>query len=145
MSESKPKKRRHGAVNPGWPQFERYTFEPAVRSGNLLFISGLTATDVNAQVIGKGDIVAQTRFIYRQIGKILDAAGASPSDVVKTTDFITTTENYDKTAEVRREFFGGTYPASTGVVVNRLLRRDALIEIETIVALPDENSGGNED
>ena len=64
------------------------------------------------------------------------AAGARPCDVVKTTEFITTTENYHETAEVRREFFGNGFPASTGVVVKRLLRRDALIEIEAIAVIP---------
>lgn len=124
------------AINPGWDHYEHFTFEPAIRRGCLLFISGLTAADAQGNVVAKGDIVAQTRYIYEKMRAVLEAAGARPCDVVKTTEFITTTENYHETAEVRREFFGNGFPASTGVVVKRLLRRDALIEIEAIAVIP---------
>jgi enamine deaminase RidA (YjgF/YER057c/UK114 family) len=123
-------------VNPGWDHYERFTFEPAIRRGNLLFVSGMTATDAEGNVVAKGDIVGQTRYIYEKMKAILEAVGAKPCDVVKTTDFITTTENYYETAEARREFFGEAFPASTGVVVKGLLRPDALIEIEAIAVIP---------
>jgi aminoacrylate peracid reductase len=121
--------------NTAWP--ERYTFSPAVRSGNLLFISGTTATDERQQIVGRGDIVAQTRQIFRTFETILTAAGGSLRDIVETTEFITTTENYRKTAEVRREVFGGPpYPAATGVIVAGLLREGALIEISATPSCP---------
>jgi aminoacrylate peracid reductase len=117
-----------------WP--ERYTFSPAVRRGNLLFISGTTATDEHRQIVGRGDIVAQTRQIFRTFEAILAAAGGSLRDIVETTEFITTTENYRKTAEVRREVFGGPpFPAATGVIVAGLLREGALIEMSAIAVL----------
>ena len=50
-----------------WP--EHLTFSPAVRSGNLLFISGTTASDDRGEIVGKGDIVAQTRYIYEKFGR----------------------------------------------------------------------------
>jgi enamine deaminase RidA (YjgF/YER057c/UK114 family) len=132
-------------VNPGWDHYERFTFEPAIRRGNLLFVSGMTATDAQGNVVAKGDIVGQTRYIYKKMKAILEAVGARPCDVVKTTDFITTTENYHETGEARREFFGEAFPASTGVVVKGLLRPDALIEIEAIAVIPqgiDDPSDG---
>ncbi len=101
----------------------------------MLFISGITATDDEGKIIGKGDIVAQTRAIYRTMGKILEAAGATFDDVVKTVDYITTTENYRGTAEVRREVFGRDFPAATGVIVAGLLRPDAPIEIDAVAVL----------
>ncbi len=123
-------------INPGWPRYHRYTFPPAVRRGNLLFISGLTAVDDDGNLVGAGDIVAQTRYIYRRMGEILAAAGAGFGDVVKTTDYITTTENYRATADVRREVFGDRFPAATGVIVAGLLRPGALIEIDAIAVVP---------
>ena len=51
-------------IDPGWSYGQRYTFSPAVRKGNLLFISELTATDERGTMVGKGDIVAQTRQIF---------------------------------------------------------------------------------
>ena len=123
------------SINPGWPRYERYTFSPAVRKGNLLFISGLTATDDDGAIVGDGDIVAQTRRIFELIGQLLDEAGGTFDDVVKTVDFITTTDGYGGTADVRREFFPNGFPAATGVVVKQLLRPGALIEIDAIAVL----------
>jgi enamine deaminase RidA (YjgF/YER057c/UK114 family) len=124
-------------IDPGWPYTSHYTFSPAVRKGNLLFISGLTATDDNGNIVGKGDIVAQTRQCFEKIKQILEAAGASFDDIVKTVDYITTTEGYRGTADVRREYFRNGFPAATGIVVKELLRADALIEIDAIAVLDD--------
>jgi enamine deaminase RidA (YjgF/YER057c/UK114 family) len=118
-----------------WPA--RYTFSPAVRAGNLLFISGMTAGDEAGQIVGRGDIVAQTRYIFAKMGRLLEAAGAGFEHVVQTTEYVTTTENYGKTAAVRREIFRDRFPTATGVIVAGLLREGALIEISAIAVIPD--------
>ena len=118
-----------------WNFSGRYTFSPAVRKGNLLFISGMTATDNKGNVVGVGDIVAQTRHIFEKMKEVLEAAGGSFDDIVKTVDYITTMEGYKGTADVRREYFKNGFPAATGIVVKELLRPDALIEIDAIVVL----------
>jgi enamine deaminase RidA (YjgF/YER057c/UK114 family) len=117
-----------------WP--ERYTFSPAVRAGNLLFLSGATATDERGQVVAPGDIVEQTRVIFRKFERLLEAAGGGLEHIVQTTDYITTTENYARTAGVRRELFKGRYPTATGVIVKGLLREGAVIEISAVAVLP---------
>ena len=122
-------------IDPGWPRYARYTFPPAVRRGNLLFISGITAVDDDGNLAGEGDIAAQARFIYGRIAEVLRAAGGTMADVVQTTDYITTTEGYRATADVRREVFGDRFPAATGVIVAGLLRPGALIEIDAIAVL----------
>ena len=115
---------------------DRLTFSPAVRVGDLLFISGLTATDENLDIVGPNDIVEQTRHIYRKMGEILAAAGAGFDNVVETVDYVVTLEDYSRTAEVRREFFKGPpYPAATGIQVAGLVRDDALIEIKALAVL----------
>ena len=128
-------------VDPGWKKYlsnPGLTFSPAVRNGNMLFISGITGVDPNTgRLVNSNDIVAQARQIYRNIGDILEAAGATFDNVVQTIDYITTRENYKKTSEIRREFFGDSFPASAGFVVKELLRKDALIEV-TAIALLDE-------
>jgi aminoacrylate peracid reductase len=118
-----------------WPA--RYTFSPAVRAGNLLFISGMTAGDESGKIVGPGDISAQTRYIFEKFAKVLAAAGGGFEHIVQTTEYVTTTENYGGTAEVRREFFKGRFPTATGVIVAGLLREGALIEISAIAVLPD--------
>jgi len=123
-------------VNPGFPGYDRYTFSPGVvKEGKMLFISGITATDNQGNLLGKGDIVTQTRVIFENIGKILEAAGATFDDVVKTVDYITTTENYRGTADIRREFFKKDFPAATGVIVAGLLNSDALIELDAVAVI----------
>src|SRR5215470_10365435 len=108
-------------TGPGpWP--DRYTFSPAVRAGNLLLISGTTATDDDGRLVAPGDIAGQARHIFSKFDRLLKAAGAGFEHVVQTTDYITTTENYHRTANVRREFFKGHYPTATGVIVKGLLR-----------------------
>jgi len=117
-----------------WP--ERYTFSPAVRTGNLLFISGTTAADESGAIVAPGDIVGQTRYIYRKFAALLAAAGGGLEHIVETTEYITTTENYRGTADVRRELFHPPYPAATGVIVKGLLREGALVEISAVALLP---------
>src|SRR5262249_20485908 len=68
-------------IDPGWPRYRRTTFPPAVRRGNLLFISGMTAVNDDGALVGEGDIVAQARFIYARMAQILATAGGSLADV----------------------------------------------------------------
>ena len=121
---------------PGWP--DSYTYVPALRIGNTIWISGTTGTDEEGRISAPGDIVEQTRQIYRKFEALLNEVGGSCADIVQTHDFITTTENYKGTAAVRREYFKGSYPTSTGVVVAQLLRKDALIEISATAVLRDD-------
>jgi enamine deaminase RidA (YjgF/YER057c/UK114 family) len=117
------------------------TFSPAVRVGNLLFIAGTTATDDTLQIVGVGDILEQTRQIFRKWEPILKAAGASFDNIVETTDYYLTLEGYAQTADVRREFFRPPYPAATGVQVAGLIRPQALIEIKGIAVLDSVRTG----
>ena len=120
-----------------WP--ERYTFSPAVRVGDLLFISGTTAGDERGAIVAPGDIVGQTRYIYQKFAALLAAAGGGLEHIVETTEYITTTENYRRTADLRRELFRPPYPAATGVIVAGLLREGALIEISAVAVLPSRD------
>ena len=117
----------------GWP--ENYTYVPALRVGNLVFLSGTTGSDDKGRITAPGDIEEQTRQIFRKFDALLRSIGSSCEDIVSTTDFFTTTENYKRTAAVRREFFKQNRPTSTGVLVAGLLRKDALIEISAIAVL----------
>lgn len=119
-----------------WPG--HYTFVPAVRVGNTVYLSGATGTDDSGRITAPGDIEEQTRQIFRKFDTLLRSIDSSCEDIVSTTDFFTTSENYNKTAIVRREFFKNGFPTSTGVLVAGLLRKDALIEISAIAVLRPE-------
>jgi enamine deaminase RidA (YjgF/YER057c/UK114 family) len=113
----------------------KYTYVPAVQIGDTIYLSGTTGSDENGIITAPGDIEEQTRQIFRKFEALLNAAGGSCDDIVSTTDFVTTTDNYHRTAAVRREFFRKRFPASTGVLVAGLLRKDALIEISAVAVL----------
>ena len=120
--------------NENWPA--RFTFSPAVRVGNLVFLSGTTGTDDRGNIVGPGDIVAQTRRIFEKFSLILHSVGGSLDNIVETTDYVLSLDDYKKTAALRRELFKGPpWPAATGVVVSGLVREGALIEIKGIAAL----------
>jgi enamine deaminase RidA (YjgF/YER057c/UK114 family) len=120
--------------NDKWPA--RYTFSPATRVGNLVFLSGTTATDDAGNIVGPGDIVAQTRRIFEKFSLTLQSVGGNLSNIVETTDYVLSFEEYNKTAALRRELFKGPpWPAATGVMVAGLIREGALIEIKGIAAL----------
>ena len=120
--------------NDKWPA--RYTFSPATRVGNLVFLSGTTGTDDDGNIVGPGDIVVQTRRIFEKFALILQSVGGSLSNIVETTDYVLSLDEYRKTAALRRELFKGPpWPAATGVVVAGLIREGALIEIKGIAAL----------
>ena len=118
-----------------WPA--HYTYVPATRVGNMVWLSGTTGTDDNGTITAPGDIAEQTRQIFRKFEKLLNSIGGSCNDIVQTHDFFTTTENYRATAAVRREFFTTAQPTSAGVLVAGLLRKDALIEISAVAVLRD--------
>lgn len=118
-------------------RYDQWTFAPGViRKGNILCISGQTATDAHGNLIAPGDMVAQTHQALSHIQRIVEAAGGSIDDVVKTTDFVTTTHQYKGTADVRRAFWHNGFPAATGIIVEQLLPPGALIEVSAIAVLP---------
>lgn len=117
-----------------WPA--RYTFSPATRVGNLVFLSGTTGTDDMGNIVARGDIIGQTRRIFEKFAVILESVGGNLGNIVETTDYFLSLDEYQKTAKLRRELFKGPpWPAATGVVVAGLIREGALIEIKGIAAL----------
>jgi reactive intermediate/imine deaminase len=111
-------------------------YTDAVLAGNTLYVSGLVAFDADGKVVGKGDVVEQTRQIFRHLRAVLDAAGAKPDDVTKVTIFMRDVRQRPDINPVRKEFFGEHRPASTLVEVSRLVHDDLLLEIEAVAVLP---------
>ena len=124
-------------VNEELYQRKGYTWSDLVKKGKVIAISGMVSVDENHRTLHAGDLEAQTREIYEQIKTVLERAGATFDDVIKTVDYITpeALPDYAVTAKIRREYFKGNFSAATGIVVNRLLRPDWLIEIDAIAVL----------
>jgi enamine deaminase RidA (YjgF/YER057c/UK114 family) len=133
-------KKRFEAVTPASGWHPKLTYSAAVRAGDLIFVSGMTAGDESGRIVGEGDIVRQTEYIYEKMARILEVAGCGLRDVVETTEYFLTLKDYEQTAAVRRRVFGeAPWPAATGVMVAGLIRPGALIEIRAIARAPRKN------
>ncbi len=111
-------------------------YSAALRIGNLLFVSGTVAVDENGELVGRGDLVAQTRQALLNIRKLLEAAGAGFDDVGQLTYYVADISQWAAVSAVRREILAEPYPAGTAVEVSRLVNSGWLIEIEAIAVLP---------
>ena len=102
-------------------------------AGNMVFVSGQVARNAQGELVGKGDVKAQTRQVLENVKSVLETAGATMDDVVKVTVFVTNVEDdYTAIHEARAEYWQTGYPASTMVEVSSLVSKDMLIEIEAI-------------
>jgi enamine deaminase RidA (YjgF/YER057c/UK114 family) len=111
-------------------------YSRAVRMGNVIHVSGTTATDENGQVVGAGDPYAQTVYIIQKIERALKQAGATLQDVVRTRIYVTDASRWESVARAHGEFFGDIRPANTLVEVSALIGPEYLVEMEAEVILP---------
>lgn len=126
------------AVNPGWSRYQKLTYSPAVRAGNLLFMSGQGALDpATERILFDGDVVAQAEYTYTNVLKVLEAAGGGPEHLVKTIEYVTLAglARYREVAGVRSRLLRQPFPASTGLVCEALLRPEMTIEVDPFAVL----------
>jgi 2-iminobutanoate/2-iminopropanoate deaminase len=114
-------------------------YSPALRAGNLLFISGQVPMDSTTGGLIEGDIAAQTRRVLENVGTLLSAAGLTYGDVVRTTVFLADMGDFAAMNAAYGRFFSEPYPARSTVQAARL-PRDARIEIDVIACYPNQTS-----
>ena len=110
-------------------------YTPAIKAGNLLFLSGQIPLDESG-VLVPGGIQEQTQQVMQNIAALLSAAGASFSQVVKTTVYLLDMNDFAAMNEVYARFVADPPPARATIQVSRL-PRDARVEIDVIAALPN--------
>ena len=117
-----------------------------VSGGRTLYIAGIAPRDpMTGKIVGQGDLEAQSRQVFKNLGTILTASGAKMSDIVKLTTFVTS-KNYSGFRNARRFYFpdDGQLPANKLAIVQGLALPDMMIEMEAIAVLPpkDQNNLG---
>jgi 2-iminobutanoate/2-iminopropanoate deaminase len=108
-------------------------YSPAVRAGELLFVSGQIAIDPGTGQMIEGDITAQTRRVLDSVGALLNAAGLSFANVARTTVFLADMNDFGAVNQVYGTYFVEPYPARATVQVARL-PKDARVEIDVIAS-----------
>lgn len=119
------------------PQVHKFDapYSAALRVGNLLVVSGTVAVDEHGELVGRGDLAAQTRQTLLNIQRLLEAGGAGWGDVAQLTYYLADISEWGTVGAVRREFLSEPYPAGTAVEVSRLVNTEWLIEIEALAVI----------
>lgn len=113
-----------------------YSHVAKVKSGQPIYISGQIAVDKNGQLVGAGDLHAQTVQVFENIKAALEAADATFADVVKLTFFCKDISQMLIVREVRDSYINTQEPpASSAVEISRLVREELLIEIEAVAVV----------
>lgn len=110
-------------------------YSRAVKVGNVIEVTGTVAVNENNELVGPNSPYKQTRFILQKIEKVLQQAGASLKDVVRTRMFVTDISLWEEYGKAHGEFFGDIKPCTSMIEIKALIAPEYLIEIEATAIL----------
>jgi len=110
-------------------------YSRAVKVGNIIEVTGTVAVDDNSNLVGGNDAYEQTKFILQKIETVLQKAGASLKDVVRTRMFVTDISRWEEYGKAHGELFRDIKPCTSMIEVKGLIAPDYLIEIEATAIL----------
>jgi enamine deaminase RidA (YjgF/YER057c/UK114 family) len=105
-------------------------YSRAVKIGNTIEVTGTVAVDENSMLVYKDDAYGQTKFILEKIERVLNQAGASLKDVIRTRMFVTDISRWEEYGKAHGEFFSAIKPCTSMIEVKGLIAPEYLIEIE---------------
>ncbi len=125
-------------INPeGLPTPESYTHVVSATGGRLVFVAGQVADDPHGNLVGPGDLAAQARQAFANVGRCLAAAGAAPEQVAKITIYVVghRPEYLPDISKARIAVFGAHRPADTLLGVETLAEPGYLIEVDAFAVV----------
>ena len=105
-------------------------YSRAVKVGNTIEVTGTVAVDDDSKLVGGNDAYEQTKYILQKIEKVLERAGATMKDVVRTRMFVTDISRWEEYGKAHGEVFADIRPCTSMIEVKGLIDKEYLIEIE---------------
>ena len=105
-------------------------YSRAVKIGNTIEVTGTVAADDNSNLVGGNNAYEQTKFILQKIENVLEKAGGSLKDVVRTRMFVTDISRWEEYGKAHGEFFKDIKPCTSMIEIKGLIAPEYLIEIE---------------
>lgn len=112
-------------------------YSRAVKIGNTIEVTGTVAVDENNNLVGDGSAYEQTKYILQKIERVLQQAGASLKDVVRTRMFVTDISRWEEYGRAHGEFFSEIKPCTSMIEVKGLIAPEYLVEIEATAIITD--------
>jgi enamine deaminase RidA (YjgF/YER057c/UK114 family) len=112
-------------------------YSRAVKVGNVIEVTGTVAVDQGGKPVGGTSAYEQTKFAIQKIEKVLEQAGASLNDVVRTRMFVTDISRWEEYGKAHGEFFSAIKPCTSMIEVKALIEPDYLVEIEATAILSE--------
>jgi enamine deaminase RidA (YjgF/YER057c/UK114 family) len=117
-----------------------YSHVTRVRAQEFLFIAGMLSTEKSGGIVGKGDFDAQTAQVFENVRMALASAGASWKNVVQFTTYLVDARHIEGFMAYRKRAFpgmfaGAPYPPNTLLIIDRLVREEFLIVVQTVAAI----------
>lgn len=122
-------------VDPNWNWTKKYNISAGVKLGDTVYLSGSAALDRDGNVVGEGDLYAQSKQTFLNIAEALASVGATMADVVKMTAYLTNVSRHEEFGRARTEAFPGGVPASTLVGTSGLVLPALLVEVDVIASI----------
>lgn len=114
---------------------KKVAYSRAKRAGNMIFVAGTTAVDDNGEIIGVGDMYAQTVYAFQKALYAVRELGGNLEDVVRTRMFVTDIDMFDDIAKAHKLIFEGVDPVASCLEITRLVDKNLLVEVELDVVI----------
>ena len=121
--------------------YEAFNIAQAYRAGDLIFVSGQAALDLEGNIVGEGDFSAQAEQAFENLQAVLAAAGSGLDKLIKVNIYVTDMSNFEKLVALRERYFSPPWPADTLVEVSALALPELMVEIEGVALADGEVRG----